>query len=45
MQGVAFRISCKKPASIRSIEDKMPGSLADDLPTNLFQILSEGKIG
>jgi hypothetical protein len=45
MQWVAFRISRKKPTSIRSIEDKMPGSLADDSPTNLFQILSEGKIG
>jgi hypothetical protein len=45
MQWVAFRISRKKPAAIRSIEDEMPGSLADDSPTSLFQILCEGKIG
>jgi hypothetical protein len=44
MQWITLRISRKKPASIRSIEDKMPGSLADDSPTRLFQILSEGKI-
>jgi hypothetical protein len=45
MQWVSCWIGRKKPATVRAIEDEMPGSLPDDSPTRLFEILYEGKIG
>jgi hypothetical protein len=45
MQRVSFWIGRQKPATVRAIEDEMPGGLADDASTRLFEILCEGKIG
>jgi len=44
MQRVSFWIGRQKPAAVRSIEDEMPGGLANDASTRLFEILCEGKI-
>jgi len=41
---VPIRIGRQKPATVLAIEDKMPGGLADDSSTSLFEILCKGKI-
>jgi hypothetical protein len=45
MQRVSFWIGRQKPATVRAIEDEVPGALADDASTRLVEILCEGKIG
>jgi hypothetical protein len=45
MQRVSFWVGRKKPATVRTIEDEMPGGLTDDTSTRLFKVLCQGKIG